>query len=177
MVGYNDDAYSTALASAHTLAASIQPLLEAPAEGFFCNFPEFGRRIRCDILHGCEMCPLQADFQSREEPKVVRRESGDYGDLVMAWMLSSARNCCTSDVWLSALSWCRNRCPCLLSRRFLPNCTALTFVKLACRNEQSNISRRYDAMVYQTVHVKIIPGTFWLTLAFVSYNSDFSNQY
>ena len=32
----------------HTLAPSIQPLLETPAEGFFWNLPEFGRRIECD---------------------------------------------------------------------------------------------------------------------------------
>jgi hypothetical protein len=28
--------------------------LEAPSEGFFWNLPEFGRRIRFDVLHGCE---------------------------------------------------------------------------------------------------------------------------
>jgi len=31
-----------------TLAPSILPLLEAPAEGFFWYLPEFGRRIECD---------------------------------------------------------------------------------------------------------------------------------
>ena len=58
----------------HTLAPSILPLLEAPAEGFFWNLPEFGRRIRFDVLHGCETCPLEAHFQSREQPKVTRSE-------------------------------------------------------------------------------------------------------
>ena len=42
----------------HTLAPSILPLLETPAEGFFWNLPEFGRRIRFDVLHGCETRPL-----------------------------------------------------------------------------------------------------------------------
>jgi hypothetical protein len=36
------------------LALSILPLLEALAEGFFWNLPEFGRRVRFDVLHGCE---------------------------------------------------------------------------------------------------------------------------
>jgi len=49
-------------------------LLEAPAEGFFWNLPEFGRRIRFDVLHGCETRLLEADFQSREEPKANRSE-------------------------------------------------------------------------------------------------------
>ena len=58
----------------HTLAPSILPLLEAPAEGFFWNLPEFGRHIQFDVLHGCETHPLEAHFQSREEPKVARSE-------------------------------------------------------------------------------------------------------
>jgi len=58
----------------HTLAPLILPLLEAPAEGFFWNLPEFGRRIRFDVLYGCETRPLEAHFQSREEPKVTRSE-------------------------------------------------------------------------------------------------------
>jgi len=37
----------------------------------------------------------------------------------MTGMLFLAWNCCTSDVWLGALSWCRNHSPCHLSRRFL----------------------------------------------------------
>ena len=42
----------------HTLAPSILPLLEALAEGFFWDLPEFGRSILFDALHGCETCPL-----------------------------------------------------------------------------------------------------------------------
>jgi hypothetical protein len=44
-------------------------LLEAPVEGFFWNLPEFGCRIRFHVLHGCGMCPLEAHFQSGEQPK------------------------------------------------------------------------------------------------------------
>ena len=42
----------------HTLPPSILPLLEAPTEGFVWNLPEFGHRIRFDVLHGCETRPL-----------------------------------------------------------------------------------------------------------------------
>jgi hypothetical protein len=46
-------------------------MLEAPTEGLFWNFPEFDRRILFDALHGCETCPLEANFQSREQPEVI----------------------------------------------------------------------------------------------------------
>jgi len=48
--------------------------LEAPPEGFFWNLPEFSRRIRYDVLHGCETRPLEANFQRREQPKVTWSE-------------------------------------------------------------------------------------------------------
>jgi hypothetical protein len=44
----------------HTLVRSTLPLLEAPAEGFFWNLPEFSHHIQFDVLHGCETCPLEA---------------------------------------------------------------------------------------------------------------------
>jgi hypothetical protein len=50
------------------------PLLEAPSEGFFWNLPEFGRLIRFDVLHGCETCPLEAHFQSKEQSIVTLSE-------------------------------------------------------------------------------------------------------
>jgi len=58
----------------HTLAPSILPLLEAPAEGFFWNLPQFGHRIRIDVLYGYKTRPLEAHFQSREKPEVTRSE-------------------------------------------------------------------------------------------------------
>jgi hypothetical protein len=104
-----DDAYliifNVGPLHAHTLAPLILPLLEAPVEGFFWNLLEFGRCIRFDVFHGCEMRLLQAHFQSGEEPKVTRREIRDYCGWVMTGMLFSARNCCTtSDVWLGAIT-------------------------------------------------------------------------
>ena len=82
---------SGTLPHTHTLAPSILPLLEAPAEGFFWNLPEFGHRIRFDVLHGCETRPLEAHFQSRKQPKVTRSEIRR-----TRWLLFSARNCCTT---------------------------------------------------------------------------------
>jgi len=35
---------------------------------------EFGRRIPFDVFHGCETRPLEAHFQTREQPKVTRSE-------------------------------------------------------------------------------------------------------
>jgi hypothetical protein len=48
-------------------APSILPLLEALAEGFFRNLQEFRHLIKVDAPHGCEMCTLEAHFQSREQ--------------------------------------------------------------------------------------------------------------
>jgi hypothetical protein len=78
MVGHNGNAYLIAFKvgplPTHILAPSILPLLEAPAEGLVSNLPEFGRRIRFDVLHAREMCLLEAYFQSREQPKVTTSE-------------------------------------------------------------------------------------------------------
>jgi len=72
----------------HTLAPSILPLLEAPVEGFLCNLLEFGHRIRFDVSHVCKKRPLEAHFQSREEPKVTRSE------IWRVWWLGDDRNAC-----------------------------------------------------------------------------------
>jgi hypothetical protein len=56
------------------VALSILPLLEASAEGFFWNLPEFSNNILFYVLHGSEMCPLEAHFQSMEKPKVMLSE-------------------------------------------------------------------------------------------------------
>jgi hypothetical protein len=79
----------------HTLAPSILPLLEAPAEGFFWNLPEFGRRVRFDVLHGCETSPLEAHFQGTEQPKVIGSEIRR-----VRWRGDDT----TSDVWLGESS-------------------------------------------------------------------------
>jgi len=66
--------------------------------------------------------PLRPIFRAGKSQKSLGVRSGEYGGWVMAWMLFSARNCCaTSDVWLGALSWCRNHSPCHLSHLFLRN--------------------------------------------------------
>jgi hypothetical protein len=44
------------------------------AEGFFFNPPEFDRRVRFDVPHGCKTISLEANFQSREQSKVPGSE-------------------------------------------------------------------------------------------------------
>jgi hypothetical protein len=111
-------------AHTHTLSLSLSPfilpVLEAPAESFFWNLLDFGRPIRFDILHGYKTCPLEAHFQNREQTNVTLKEMRRVRWLGDDSNVFSAKNCCTtSDVWLSALSWCRNHCPCHLLHRFL----------------------------------------------------------
>jgi hypothetical protein len=79
---------------------SIDPaVVEAPAEGVFWTLPEFGRRIQFDVLHSCETYPLEAYFQSREQPNDTRSENR------RVWWLGDDRNCSTTNyVWLGALS-------------------------------------------------------------------------
>ena len=97
--------FKVGLLRTHTLAPSILLILEATAEGFFWNLLQFGRRIPFDVLHGCETRPLEAHFQSREQPKSPGARSGEHGGWVMTEMLFSARNCCTTrDVWLGAFA-------------------------------------------------------------------------
>ena len=106
----------------HTLAPSILPLLEAPAEGFFWNLLEFCHHIRFDVLHVCETRPLRPILIVGNSQKSLGARSREYGGWVMTGMVFSVRNCCTtSDVWLGALSWCRNHSPFCLSSRFLWN--------------------------------------------------------
>jgi hypothetical protein len=50
------------------------PLLEASVKGFAVNIPEFNCGVRFDVLHGCETGPLEAHFQSQEQPKVTQNE-------------------------------------------------------------------------------------------------------
>jgi hypothetical protein len=50
------------------------PFLEALAELFFWNIPQFSPCIRFDALYGGETCPFGAYFQSREQPKVTQSE-------------------------------------------------------------------------------------------------------
>jgi hypothetical protein len=95
-------------AHTYTLAPSILPLLEAPAEGFFWSSAVAFRYA----LHGCGKCPLEAHFQSREQPKVTRSEIRR-----VRWLSDDT----TSAVWLGA----ETTVPaCHLSRRVL--CTTCT---------------------------------------------------
>jgi hypothetical protein len=127
----------------YTLAPSIQPLLEAPEEGFFWNLLEFGLRIRFD---GWETCPLESNFQSVEQPKVTRSEIRR-----VRWF-GDNRNCCTTrDVWLGALSWCRNR----------SNCLPLV-VPQPLQNLHVEMTRRYELiLMYQSYSLQWLLGAVW----------------
>jgi hypothetical protein len=131
----------------------IMPLLEAPVESFFWNLPEFGHCTRSDVLHGCKMCPLEAHFLSREQPEVKFKE---YNGWVITGTFFSARNCrTTSDVWLGALSRCRNHCPCLpLVVPLPPNCIMQSLQNLYVQMTSNNLSKRYELMENQTIDVK-----------------------
>jgi hypothetical protein len=94
-------------AHTHTLAPSILPLLEAPAEGFFWNLPEFGRLIRFDALHGCETWPHETHFTVRNSQKSLRAMMA--GIAAQQAMCGSVRHR-DSEATVPA---------CLLSRRFL----------------------------------------------------------
>jgi hypothetical protein len=132
-----------------TLAPSILPLLVAMAEGLLESL-EFGHCIRFDVLHGCKTCPLPRPNISREHPKATRSEIRR-----VRW-LGDDRNCCTtSDVWLGALSWCRNHCPCLPLVAPLPqNYIAHSLQNLHIEMTSNTLSTRYKLMVHQTADVK-----------------------
>jgi hypothetical protein len=98
----------------------ILPLLEALAKGFFLNRQEFCYCIWFNVLHVCKMCPMWPIFWVGNSQRSLGVRFREYDVWMMKGMLFSVRNCCTtSNVWLSALSWYRNHCPCHLSCRFL----------------------------------------------------------
>jgi hypothetical protein len=128
--------------SRHTPAPSILSLLEAPADDFFWNHPEFGHRIRFDVLHGCETCPPEAHFQNRKTfriengQKSLGARSGEYGSL-MTGMFFSARNWCTTcEVWLAALSQCKQTIGLTTCRATSSESQRTSSAKVARRNDR-----------------------------------------
>jgi hypothetical protein len=89
---WNDKTYSNAYLitlevgpfRTHPLVPSTLLLLEALAEGFFWNLPEFGHHIRFYVLHNCEIRPLETHFQSRNSQKSLGARSKEYG----CWMMT-----------------------------------------------------------------------------------------
>jgi hypothetical protein len=119
----------------HTLAPSILSLLQALAEGLFWNLPDFGGPVKSDVLHCCETCPLEAHFQSREQPKVIRSEIRR-----VRWLGDDT----PSIVWLGALPWCRNHCPCMpLVEPLPPKWIAQPMQNLHVEITSSTLSGRY----------------------------------
>jgi len=123
--------------------------------GFFWNPPECGRRIRFDVLHGCETCPLEAHFQSREQPKVTRSEIRR-----VRW-LGDDRNAFLGEELLHNKR-CVARCVIVMKKPlslplvapFPPNCIVQPLQNLYVEMTINNLSRRYEVMVHHSVDVK-----------------------
>ena len=140
---------------AYTLAPSILPLLEAPAEGFFWNFPGFSRRIRFDILHGCETRPLEAHFQGREQTKVTRSEIrrerclGDDRNVFLGEELLHNKRCVARCVIVM-----QKPLSLPLVAPFPSNCIAQPMQNLHVEMTINSLSRQYELMVHHTVDIK-----------------------
>jgi hypothetical protein len=82
--------------------------------------------------------PLRPVCRVGNSPKSLGARSGECGGWVMT----------TSDVWLCALSWCRNHCPCL------PLVAPLPLQNSHVEVTSNSLSRRYELTTHQTVCVK-----------------------
>jgi hypothetical protein len=112
------------------------------------------------------MCPLEAHFHSRVQPTVTRSE------IRTVWWLGDDT---TSDVWLGALSWCRNRCPCLpLVAPLPPNCISQPLHNLQVEMTSNTLSRRYKLTVHQTVDVKGFREILQCPSCFTPYSERYS---
>jgi hypothetical protein len=134
---------------AHTLAPTILPLLEAPAEDFHWKLPELGGSIRFDVVHGREMYPIEDHFQSREESKFIRRENWRVRRLV------DDRNILLGEELLHNKR-CVARCAIGMQKilsLFPQNCIAQPLQYLHVEMTNNALSRRYELMVHQTVDI------------------------
>jgi hypothetical protein len=68
---------------------------------------------------GAKSAPLRPIVTSGNSQKSLGVRTGEYGGWLMTGKFFWRGACTTSDVWLGALSWCRNHCPCFLSLRLL----------------------------------------------------------
>jgi hypothetical protein len=83
-----------------------------------CNGTIYGNAYLITFKAGLLRTHTRPIFRTGNDQNSLGARFGEYVGLVTTGMSFSAKNCCaTSDVWLGALSWCRNHCPCLLSRR------------------------------------------------------------
>jgi hypothetical protein len=79
--------------------------MEAPAEGFFRNLPEFSLLVGFMSSVVSKLVPLRPALRVRNSLKPLGVISGEYGGWVILGMFFSAMNYCTiSDVLLGALS-------------------------------------------------------------------------
>jgi hypothetical protein len=110
--------------------------------------------FRFDAPHGCGTCPLGAHFLERKSQKSLGARSGECGGL--RWLGDNT----TRDVWLGALSWCRNHCPCLP-----------LVVPLPLQNLHSNTVQAVWTHGAPNRQCQTIPGTFLLPLVVISAHS------
>jgi hypothetical protein len=93
--------------------------------------------------------PLRPIFRVGNRQKITRSEIRR-----VRWLGDDT----TSDVWLGALSWCRNHCPCLLLVVSLPpNCTSQPLQNSHVDMTSNTLSGRYELMAHQTVDVILLP--------------------
>jgi hypothetical protein len=119
----------------HMHATSILPPLEAPAEGLFFNLLEFSHHIRFDVLHGWETVPLRHIFRVGNSQKSLGAKSGE---TVIGWWQVLLHN---KEVWLGALSWCRNHCPCTGRRLLLESSGVQPSHSIWCPPEAQTVSQ------------------------------------
>ena len=122
---------------AHTQNCCIDPAIVESTGGkaFFGIFRSSA--VAFDLMSSmvAKRAPLRPIFRAGKSQKSLGVRSGEYGGWVMTGMLLSARNCCTtSDVWLGALSWCRNHSP-ATCRSVSSELHRATSAKLARRND------------------------------------------
>jgi hypothetical protein len=114
--------HSRTLAHRNTFPPTIVPLLEASAEGLCWNLPEFGGRIRFNVLRGCETCLLE------EQPKVTQSEirrvqcfgddrKGFLGKVLLHYTRCVARRVIVIQKPLSLPATCRAAAPAKLALR------------------------------------------------------------
>jgi hypothetical protein len=141
----------------NTLAPSILPLLEAAAEGLFWHLLEFCHCNSYDVLHGCKMCPLEANFQSRAHLKVTWSKTRR-----KVWWLGDDRNIFLSEElphkWCVAL-------PCVVP--LLSNCNLQPLQNLHIEITSNNLSWHYKLTVHQTIYV----NEFWEHFDCTSFHS------
>jgi hypothetical protein len=149
------------------------PLLEAPSEVFFWDLPEFGHPIQFDILHSYETCPLEAHFESREQPKVtqIKREQwlGDDKNVFLGEELLHNKQCV-------AQCYCNAETTILPPAVSLPpNCIAQRLQNLHIEMTSNTLSMQNELIVQQNINVKTFQELFDCSSYYTSKQDEILN--